>query len=169
MSMIDSAMVGALRQLLLTIDSCSCGICGVLGAILAHFSGLDNGRIPAAALPWFCSCNSRSRRFLVNIGSCSCGIRGVVGAILALFSGLDNGRIPAAALAWFCSCHSRSREFLVTIDACSCGMKDWITSTMNCRICRSSVKATYISKTTVGIALQLHFNCESEKCKARKI
>jgi hypothetical protein len=47
-------------------------------------------------------------------------------------------------------------------------MKDWISSTMNCRVCRSGVKATYISKSTVGIASQLHFNCGSEKCKARK-
>jgi hypothetical protein len=36
-------------------------------------------------------------------------------------------------------------------------MKDWIASTMKCRVCGSGVKATYISKTTVGIASQLHF------------
>jgi hypothetical protein len=47
-------------------------------------------------------------------------------------------------------------------------MKEWIASTMKCKVCRSSIKATYISKTTVGIASRLHFKCESEKCKARE-
>jgi hypothetical protein len=41
-------------------------------------------------------------------------------------------------------------------------MKRLDRSTMKCRVCRSGVKATYISKTTVGIASQLHFNCGSK-------
>ena len=77
-SLVAWAMLGALRQLLLafaaatlcaflpTVDdaSSSCGLGGVLGAVLAFFGGLSNVGGPAAALAWLCSCNSRRRSAL---------------------------------------------------------------------------------------------------------
>jgi hypothetical protein len=47
-------------------------------------------------------------------------------------------------------------------------MKDWIASTMKCRVCVAGVKATYISKTTVGIIASQLSSTRTEKCSAIK-
>jgi hypothetical protein len=47
-------------------------------------------------------------------------------------------------------------------------VKKWIASTMTCRECRGSIKASYISKTTIGIATQLHLICGSTSCLRRQ-
>jgi hypothetical protein len=47
-------------------------------------------------------------------------------------------------------------------------MIDWITSSMNCKRCRGTIKAKYISKTTVVIATELHFSHGSKTCESRK-
>jgi hypothetical protein len=47
-------------------------------------------------------------------------------------------------------------------------MVDWISSSMSCKHCKVNIKASCISKTTVGIATQLHYDCDSEKCRSRK-
>jgi hypothetical protein len=62
---------------------------------------------------------------------------------------------------------------VATVDDCHvliphANMVDWITSSMSCRHCRAAIKATCISKTTAGIATQLHCTCDSEKCLRRK-
>ena len=44
-------------------------------------------------------------------------------------------------------------------------MVEWISSHMNCRHCRGKIYPNGISKTTVGLATQLHFKCCSEKCQ----
>jgi hypothetical protein len=39
---------------------------------------------------------------------------------------------------------------------------------MNCRHCRATIKARYITKTTIAVATELHFSCGSEKCLSTK-
>jgi hypothetical protein len=39
---------------------------------------------------------------------------------------------------------------------------------MNCRRCRGTLKANCIKKTTIGIATELHFCCDSKKCAGKK-
>ena len=45
-------------------------------------------------------------------------------------------------------------------------MKEWISSNMNCRHCRGKIHPKAISKSTVGLATQLHFECDTKKCRS---
>ena len=70
-----------LHGLLATIETCSCGTRGVVGAVLVFSSGgLGNIGSSVLVLAWFCRCNTR--RFLATIDACSCK---VLGAVLAFW------------------------------------------------------------------------------------
>jgi hypothetical protein len=47
-------------------------------------------------------------------------------------------------------------------------MVDWISSSMNCRHCRATIKPSSIGRTTAGIATELHFSCDSAVCSSRE-
>jgi hypothetical protein len=45
----------------------------------------------------------------------------------------------------------------------------WISLNMKCRYCRVVIETSSISKRTFGIATELHHNCPSPSCIARKL